>query len=195
MKPLECVGNIRAGKDARRAEEELYRFVRGFLLDRLRPRLEGRVRSRMDPEDVVQEAMLRVLASLGEFHSTSERAFQSWVLRIARNLIADQARRRSAAAVRFNDGSKTGAGPRESRLPSPRPRDESTFNRRDWIEAVLRRLKPREAEVIRLHRLEGRSFAAIAREWAKSEEAVKRFYSRSWDRFRDLASREKGSGR
>ena len=189
MNALECIQNLRAGREVDRSRAALYEFVRATLLKNLHDPLGGRVQPRLDAEDVVQEATLRVFEALDGFQGSSEASFSSWVATIARNFIADQARRRSAAALRLVEESQTGAsGPGSPGLAYD-AHDQSELARRDWIETTLACLKPKEAEVIRLHRLDGKSIAEIARAWQKSDEAVKRFYTRSWERFREAATR------
>ncbi len=131
-------------------------------------------------------AFLRALGGLEGFQAAEDRSFYAWVYRIGKNLIADTTRRRSVAALHFAGGEDE-AGPRASALPSKQGRAESYFQKRDWIETALSHLKEKEAEVIRLHWLQGYSIEEIATSWQKTPGAVRRFYSRSWERFRTLA--------
>jgi RNA polymerase sigma factor (sigma-70 family) len=64
--------------------------------------------------------------------------------------------------------------------------------RRDWIDALLEKLKPREAEVVRLRWLQGLSFEEIGASWQKTPGAVQRFYSRVWEKLSELAKEEQG---
>lgn len=179
METLELIRRIRAGQDVRDSQEALYSRVRLVLLDRLGNRISGRVRARLDSEDVLHEAFIRAMGALDLFDPRSEEAFFAWIYTIARNLILDQSKRRSVGAVHFAAGEDE-HGPRASRVEAHIRRPESLLLRREQIESLLGRLKPREAEIIRLHRLEGLSFAEIAQRWGKTPGAVQRAFSRAW---------------
>ncbi len=191
MNTLELVDNIRSGHDARRAEEQLYTKVQGELLPRIQRRITGRVRSRLDPEDVLHEAFLRAMGALDLFQLRSESAFYAWVYRIARNLLVDQAKRRSVDAVHLAAGENE-RGPRASQVKALQRRPESLLQGRDLIEFLLGRLEARDAELIRQHKLEEQSFAQIAKKYDKTPSAVQRSYSRAWRRLCALAGREPG---
>ena len=183
---LDLLDDLRAGRDVRDAQEKVYRFVSERLLQPLRSHIGERVRSRLDAEDVLHEAILRAVSALPTTSFASEKSFLAWVYRIARNLVADQAKRCSAAALAFADESRA-AAPRASRLPARGGTVESQIQRRDWLEAALHRLKPREAEVIRLYKLEGKSFETIASEWGREPATVKRLYGLALKRLKAAA--------
>lgn len=172
----------------RRAQEEIYLFLREKLLVRLETHLPERIQSRVDPEDVLHGALLRALEGLDGVEVTTERAFTAWVYRIARNLMLDELKRRSAAVLSF-DRESGGGGARASRVPGRERAVESRLQKEDWIEAALKRLKAREAEVIRLHLLRHRSFEEIGAAWGKKPATVKRLYSLALQHLREAAAR------
>ena len=182
---LGLVENIRSGRDVRSSQERLYDRVREKLLPQLERRITPRVRPRLDSEDVLHEAFLRAMGALDLFESRSENAFFGWIYSIARNLILDQSKRRSVDAVHLVGGEDR--GPRVSQVRSPERRAESLLAGSEAIEALLDRLKEHEAEVIRLHKLQGYSFAQIAARQGKTAGAVQRFYSRAWHKLCELA--------
>jgi RNA polymerase sigma-70 factor (ECF subfamily) len=173
------------GGGALEAQEELYRAVREHLLQHLGHRIPARLRSRLDAEDVLHEAFLRALRSLDRFQATSDRSLLAWIYTIAKNLIADAGDRRSALALPLGRSEESG-GVRASQIASKVERASTEFNRREWVESLLGRLKDNEAEVIRLRLFSGMSFEAIAEKWRKTPGAVQRFYSRACQRLRDL---------
>jgi RNA polymerase sigma-70 factor, ECF subfamily len=193
MNPNDLLADIRAGRNVAAAKEDLYGLVREALLDRLRARIPPRLQSRMDADDVVQAAFLRALKALDSFQPRDEDSFFAWVYRIGTNLIIDQGKRKSVAAVRFARGEEEG-GPRESQVGGRGRRAETQLARKEWIESMLGRLKDREAEIIRLRWLEGKSFDEIAAAWGKTPGAVQRFHSRAWERLRELAEDEEEAG-
>ena len=190
MTAVELVEQIRSGEDDVSAQEELHRRVHQVLLERVRGKIPPRLKSRLDAEDVVQMAFLRAVDALDTFRGTTDPSFFAWVYTIAKHLMYDIAERRSAAARPFAREEYEG-GPRESQVPGGEPRVSSQMARREWIDSMLGDLKEKEAEVIRLRRLQGMSFEKIAEKWRKTPEAVRRFYSRAFERLKDLAQRRK----
>ncbi len=185
METLQLVENIRQGRDVRAAEEELYARIEENVLPRLMGRVPDQLRSRVDPQDVLHDAFLRALGSLDSFQPSSEPAFFAWVFAIAKNLLRDSGKRRSVGAAHFVR-SEEGGGPRATLVAGTERRPESLLAERDRIEKVLRQLDPKEAEIIRLHKLEGLDFPQLAERLKKSEAAVRRAYSRAAQRFRAL---------
>jgi len=183
---LELVERIRSSPGDEAAKEKLYRLVQAAILEKLRAKIPPHLQPRIDAEDVLDMAFLRAIEALDKFQPAGENSFLAWVYRIAKNTIADQGRRHSVAAARFVAGDAK-AGPRASAIPSRERRAESLYRKRDWIEAVLSKLKGEEAEVIRLHWLDGQSFEEIAAASGKKTETVRKFYTRSWARFREIA--------
>lgn len=177
---LGLLENIRRGQNTSAATADLYLLARGAILHHLERKIPSLMRSRLDAEDVLHDAFLRVLRHLDHFEAAPEKvekAFYAWIYSIARNLIHDELRRRSAFVVRFaGDDEK---GPRASQVLAPGRRTESQLVRRDLIEKMLGHLRTKEAEVVRLHDLEGCSFGEIAESWDKTPGAVQRFYSRA----------------
>ncbi|MBI4606530.1 MAG: sigma-70 family RNA polymerase sigma factor [Planctomycetes bacterium] len=189
MEALELIAQIRSGRGVKAAQDRLYGLVEGALLERLRTKIPPRLRPRMDAEDVVQIAFLKAMEALEGFEPRSADSFFAWVYRIAKNLIADQAKRRSAAAAHLVRGEETG-GVRESGVPGRATRPESLVGRRELIESLLGRLDEKEAEVIRLRDLEGKTYEEIGAAWRKTPGAVQRFHSRAWQRLCAIAQRD-----
>jgi len=191
MTALELIDHIRSGNNASHAQGELYSLVRHAILDHLQHKIPPAVRRRLDAEDVLQEAFTRALLAIDRFESSSEKAFYAWVYRIAKNFIADQFKRQSVLAVPFGDDERQ--GPRPSQIVGRRRRAETQIQRQELVEKLLGHLKPKEAEVIRLHQLQGYSFEEIAASWNKTPGAVQRFYSRAWQTLCALAQRKSTS--
>ncbi len=78
----------------------------GERLERCRPylrvlarlHLDGRLRSKFDPSDVVQQALLQAHANLGQFRGASDGELRAWLRRILANALAEAARRFGAEA-------------------------------------------------------------------------------------------------
>ncbi len=189
MEVFELIGRIQRGEDARDAQEKLYHLVRNEILHLIRQRIPHRLKPRLDAEDVLDEAFLRSIKSLDRFKPSFEKSFYAWVYTISKNIIRDQSVRRSAAAFHFTRGEEEG-GPRESKIIDELSGPATQILRHDLVESYLDKLRDREAEVIRLHRLEGKSFHEIALFWNKTPGSVQRFFSRSWSRFLKIVKEE-----
>jgi RNA polymerase sigma factor (sigma-70 family) len=191
MTALELIEIIRSGNNASQAQGELYSLVRQAVLSHLQHKIPPAIRRRLDAEDVLQEAFTRGLRAIDRSKFDTEKAFYAWVYRIAKNFIADQFKRQSVLAVPFGDDDRK--GPRASQIVGRRRRAETQIQREDSVEALLGQLKPKEAEVIRLHQLKGNSFEEIAALWSTTPGAVQRFYSRAWQKLCALAQRKSTS--
>ena len=191
MFSMELVKRIRASPGDGAAKEELYRRVEAMLLEGVRRKIPQNLRARIDAEDILDQAYMKALQAIDSFQPSGEKSFYAWVYKIAKNLIVDDLARRSAVFQRFavEEGDP---GPRASRIQARRRTSvRSVLARRDLIEALLKKLEKKEADVIRLHQLEGRSIEDIAVAWEKSIDSVRRFYSRSMEKLKALAG-EKG---
>ena len=189
MTSLELIQRIRSGQDGRAAQEELYSMVRTALLERLETKISPSVRPRLGAEDVLHTAFIKALEGLERFHPRQERSFTAWVYRIAQNLIHNTADRRSVGALRFH-GDEDGKGLHESQIIAEQLGGTTAVRARDWIEVSLKRLLPREAEVVRLHQLAGKSYEEIAASWKSTAGTVQRLYSRAWRKLTEIAKRE-----
>jgi RNA polymerase sigma-70 factor (ECF subfamily) len=181
---IKLIERIRSGQDVRAAQEDLFLMIRTSLLERL-GQIPPAARGRVDPEDILHTAFVRAIAAIHNFQPTSERSFHDWVFTVAKNVIADLLRRRSVRVRRLatEDGER---GPRASSIPQKGARFTTVFRRKDWIESMLSRLAPREAEVIRLRHFQRLSYQEIAKLWKSTPGAVQRFHSRAFEKLRRL---------
>ena len=189
MTPFELIEDIRSGRNVRKAQKQLYTVVRDALLSRLGQKIPHSLKSRLDPEDVLHTAFLRALSGLPEFRGPNEHSFIAWVYRIAKNLIHDEGDRWTAGKVHFAQGEED-KGPRASQFPNFQASYTTDIRRREWIDWALGQLAPKEAEVIRLHDLQDRSYEEIAEAWESTPGAVQRFHSRAWQKLSSIAERE-----
>ena len=171
--------------------EELYRRARAVLLSSIRGMISRRLRSRLDAEDVLHTAFIRAMESLGSFQPSDDRAFFAWIHTIARHYVYDVHRRHSVGQVRIP------GDVRVSRLSwlIPRGRNRSVSSdlaRRESIDRMLEKVRPKEAEVIRSRLIDGMSFESIASRWAMSAESARRYYSRALSRLKEVVGRRKG---
>jgi RNA polymerase sigma-70 factor (ECF subfamily) len=192
----ELLDELGSPHTARQAQEALYRLAAEKLLEPIRTRIPQKARRRLDAEDVLHESLLRALRGASRASFSSERQFLAWVYRIARNQMADQAKRMSTQAMPFRHvDTRVGgvARPRESEIPSRARGHATELENREAIEEALRKLPEPEAEVIRRRWLRGQSFDEIAPALQRTRTAIKSLYARAWKRFRDLLKRQRSA--
>lgn len=116
---------------------------------------------RQDAKDLAQEAVIRVLRSLGRFDPG--RSFTPWLLTIVRNLARDRARRAAHRLNRSLDESGQAIVPG---LEDPADGPEATAARRQLeqrVLAALLELPPAQREIIALRDYHDLSYEQIAR--------------------------------
>ncbi len=143
------------------------------LTERLRRFVRGRVSSRQDAEDVIQEAYLRVLRYSAE-HQVEDR--ERLLFSTARNLAVDNQRRRRVREKTVAECALLTPGAEEW------PGSDEVVDARQrlkQIEKVLSQLPARCREVFLLHRLDGLSYSQIAQRCGISVSAVEKHIARA----------------
>jgi len=103
-----------------------------------------------EADDLVQETFLRVHQHLDSLVDAP--SLRAWVGRIARNVLADHARRRATTRAE--------AAPEELAEPAPEPELERTVA--GWLEGHMCELEPEDAAVLRQVDLQGRTQQELA---------------------------------
>jgi RNA polymerase sigma-70 factor (ECF subfamily) len=131
------------------------------LYEQLRPPLISNLRRWLHADDKVQDALQ---VSLLKIHASRQRYRRGapvlpWVMTIARNVALDHLRSRSARDRPLDEH-------QAARIPDDRPAfDWGEEDEREVIHAVrnaIEQLPASSREVIRLHKLEGRSMSEVA---------------------------------
>jgi len=146
--------------DDERAFQELHRRLVPYLTAVAR----RRVRSHELADDLVQQAFLNAHLARERFELGS--SFRPWITRILTNLAVDHSRavrRRPVADIDVNELSDPGNG------AHPAERSDDVERAR----SALRRLRPRQRQVIELHWLEERPFPEVARALGEQLSTVK----------------------
>ncbi len=133
--------------------------------ERMRPRLEawiatrlgGFIRSRLDVEDILQETLLQAFRGIPDLDLRGSQAAFAWLRRIAENRIRDacdhqRAAKRDAARNRDLHSRMMASWTSPSLAAVRREEHEQLLN-------CLRRLPEIQREIIRLIRIEGKSYA------------------------------------
>lgn len=153
-----------------RAFETLMRRHRTPLHSFLLRHLGDRARA----EDLTQETFLRVVKGAAAWAPRA--AVRTWLFTIARNLAADEARRRAFRDADPLDAAPDGEAPRGARLAAEgRAPDDSAGDAlvRPRLEAALAALPAEQREVFLLREHAGLSFPEIAEATGANENTVK----------------------
>ncbi len=150
------------------------------VIARYQERLLARIRLMMGPEarasvesgDVLQDVFSEAIRGLRAGDLRDERAFLRWVSAIARHHIVDEVRRRREQSLEaLSSGLVAGELPIAARLSA----DEAGQRLAEAIEE----LEPARRLVVELRALEGWTWARVAQELGRSEEAVRKLYHRA----------------
>lgn len=161
----------RASTGDRAAYEELFALHADRLLVFIRARMGEGLRSRLEPEDLLQDAYLAAHRRFDEFQYTDEGAFLRWICRIVSNRLhdaADHFKAKKRQAVELPRSSPTGPQTALGRVES-----------RYQLEQALAGLSPEHREVILLRYFEGLSAEAIAARMNRTNGAVRNLLSRA----------------
>jgi RNA polymerase sigma-70 factor (ECF subfamily) len=115
---------------------------------------------RDEAEDLTQEIFIRVYQNLKSFRSDSG-SFQSWIMRVGRNLIIDHYRRTRRFQQAAGTEEMETMNLRDDKVPNPQrsfEQSEATLFLREGLQALSQELK----EAIILRDLEGMAYQEIA---------------------------------
>ena len=191
----ELVERAALGDDG--ARQLLFALHRNRLRGMVSVRMDRRLSARLDPSDIVQEAMADAGSHLDEYLRDRPLPFYAWLRQFAWDRLVDVRRKHIDAQARSVD--------REVAWSMPLPdesavtlagrlvaQDTSPSHRllreelRDRIQAALARLSPRDREVLVLRHLEQLSAGETAAVLGLSEAAVKARHTRAVIRLRTL---------
>jgi RNA polymerase sigma-70 factor (ECF subfamily) len=179
---------------------ELYRDYLGVLA---RTQLGARLRSVVNPSDVVQQTFLEAYRDFGQFEGTTAAQWRAWLRRIlAHNLAAlverhvqtrkRDVRRQVSLEQGFAAAGDSAAGPAVA-LASPGSSPSAQAQRREASAVLadrLARLPAPYREVLRLRNLEGLAFDEVARRMGRTPGAVRVLWVRALDQLRLLLKKE-----
>jgi RNA polymerase sigma factor (sigma-70 family) len=180
---LELRHKARAGN--REAEAQLLAELRPFLKKVVERQLQGQVFGSWDASDVVQACSLKILLPGPELNGTTGREFLAWLETVARNEFLDAVR--AGAALKRGGGQRLTPLPGDSGCGDMLAAGTSTPSQqlirqedRERLEAALGRLSPDHQQVMRLRlALDDWSWAEIARQMNRTEDAVKQLFRRA----------------
>lgn len=183
----------RARQGAEEALSLLFDRYRRRLAVLIRYKLGPEQRSKLDPDDLVQETLLRAYRDLAKFTYRSPGSFMCWLSAIADHAIADAVRytrrvRRQGKEVRFRSASNPdGPEPADTLTPS------RVLAQEERLQALLRKLDAlpeHYREVLLLAKIEGLTTQEISTRLGKPRQAVSLLVFRALERLRGLMEQE-----
>ncbi|MEM7202679.1 MAG: sigma-70 family RNA polymerase sigma factor [Planctomycetota bacterium] len=177
---VELLGRIGDGDEG--AWRELYDLYHDELLFSIRLQLGARLRAVLESEDVFQSVALEAFRELPKLDYRGKGCVSAFLRQLVRNKIRTRAaffaaRKRSAPTVPLTEGSEpVSAEP-------PRYRDRERF---ESLEACMRSLPAGMRDAVLLRRFQGLSNAEAAASTGRSEDAMRKLYSRAITRLGQL---------
>jgi RNA polymerase sigma-70 factor (ECF subfamily) len=199
-------GIRRAAAGEREAREWLLDRHRGRLRRMVAVRVDRRLSARVDPSDVVQEALVDASLHLDDYLRDRPLPFYPWLRQFAWDRLVALHRRHVLAGKRSVDREEGGdmllsdasAGDLANRLLAPDTSPSRRALRNELLERVrdaLARLGPRDREVLVMRHLEQLSTAEVAAVLGVSEGAVMTRLARALVRLRAFLDDETAEGR
>jgi RNA polymerase sigma-70 factor (ECF subfamily) len=191
-----------AGRGDTAARQELLGRHRDRLRNMVRVRMDRRLAARVDPSDVVQEALADAAGKLSDYLRRRPLPFYPWLRRLAWERLVKLHRRHIRAGIRSvtREGPGLPALPDESalelarRLVAPGTSPSHHLLREELrarVQAALARLSEVDREVLVMRYLEQLSNADIGGALGISEGAVKMRHLRALERLRGLLGDER----
>jgi RNA polymerase sigma-70 factor (ECF subfamily) len=197
----------RAARGDHRVLEPLLARHRDRLLRMVALRLDQRLRKRIDPSDVIQEAYLEASARLEQYLRSPTMPFYLWLRFLAGQKIVTMHRHHLGVGMR--DAGREVAFPRET-FPEassaalaahfldrgPRPSEDAIrAELREQVRRSLDSLPPLDREVLALRHFEQLSRSEIATVLGISEAAAGKRYLRALEKLKQILGRAGGDSR
>lgn len=181
-----------AGGEAQ-AFDELFERHRPFLLQVAALRMSAKLRARVDPSDIVQDAQLEAVRRADEFFRTQDVSFRLWLRRITYERVLTAWRRHGEAArrsvtreVALPDESSVALGNSLISLgnsPSAQVEDDNLGLR---VRNAIAGLSDADREIVLLHNFEGLNSTESAALLNITPAAARKRYGRALLRLRAL---------
>src|SRR6266542_2633528 len=168
---------------------------RQYLALLARLHLDARLRSKLDPSDVVQQTLLRAHEKLHQFRGDGDTELRGWLRQILANTLAEAARRfgadaRDIARERSLEGGlDQSSGRLEAWLAAEQPWPSQHAQREERLlrlAAALAELPDDQRRAVELHHLLGCAVAEVADQMERTKQAVVGLLFRGLKRLRRL---------
>ena len=179
-----CLARARRGDNS--ALGQLLESIEDRLRRRARRRWPKRLHGLLHTSDVLQTTYLNVVRSIDSFRGDDAESFAAWVARVLENNLRDKARfferskRRDPSTNRYGNRSGDGEDVHERVADEQSPSQQvMQFEHLHLMSRAFDKLDDAQRNVLMLRLIEGREYAAIAREMGRSEGAVRMLVSRA----------------
>lgn len=169
--------------------------LRPFIRKRITDRLDRRVRSRVDPSDILQDTFVVAQARISDFLRSRPMQFRNWLKLLARQLVIGAHRRHLGSKKRSVRREKADIvnSSAEVQLPDREQRPIDSLIARDskrLLTELFARLSPSDRRILTLRHLEEKSNLEVADLLGISPVTASKRHSRALQRLRDFAAAE-----
>ncbi len=178
---------------------DLLQIYRNYLTVLATTQVNGRLRRRVSPSDVVQETMLAAHRDIGKFNGSSEPEFLAWLRQVLLNTIHHavekhlKAQRRDVRREISFDQLRTdfdkSANAFAALLPDRGPSPSEPARRRELAVQIadqLAKLRPDYRDVIVLRNLQSLPFEEVAERMDRTTGAVRMLWLRAMDKLKTI---------
>ncbi len=163
------IGRVREG------DEEAFEILYERYLSRVYHFVDKHVRNRADTEETVQDVFINIFSSIGTFRG--EAPFAAWVHGVARRTVANRFKKKRCATVPL----VTDQEPEAIDLMFPMLRREPTpYDHYECVERIAQlestaalELTSEQRQLFEMHHIQHQSIREIARDFDRTEDAVK----------------------
>lgn len=191
---VDLLSRARGGEAA--ALDRLFQICRNYVLVLARTQVEGWLRAKVDPSDLVQETLLEAYRGFSRFQGASEGEWLAWLRRILTHNAADFVRRYRQTGKReatrelpLAQSSAWGVG--EPADPGESPSQQLLRKERELrVADALTQLSPDYQEVILLRNLQRLPFDEVAARMERSRPAVQMLWMRAIHQLQEVMCHE-----
>lgn len=187
------IGKAREGDQG--AQSDLAQQIQGYVTMMADRRLHRSLRANVNPSDIVQQTMIKMVNGIGDFRGDSKEEFFGWINQIVTNESANANRelKRKKRDIRRQTPLETddkNAGPGQGLKDyNPTPGTNAISNERiELFHLALANLTPDYAEVITLRNLEQLSFKEVAERMGRTVDSVSKLWFRAVVKFQQELS-------
>lgn len=171
---------------------------RDYLRLLARLQLDSRLQGKVDPSDVVQDALLKAHQSLDQFRGRSDAEMAAWLRAILANSLIDVSRRfqvgaRDIAQERsLHQALEESSSRLEAWLTAEQSSPQEAVMRREQmlnLAKALGQLPPDQRQAVELRHLKGCSVGEVASQMGRGKEAVAKLLLRGVARLREWLDR------
>ncbi len=186
---------IRARAGDARELDRLFAACRNYLCLLARNHVEGRLKTKADASDLVQQTLLEAYRDFGQFRGGTEQEWLAWLRRILTHNVAHFVRhyrgtgkRAVGREVAIDAGSDEGAmAPVQPADPGESPSEQLLRKERELLLAdAVAQLAPDYREVICLRNLQRLPFEEVAERMGRSRPAVQMLWMRALQKLQDI---------